>query len=79
MKRAKRIALLRIDVRMKVELPVKYMQDTWALNFAFLPTQDYKIQSFFGYRKSFHNILTCYWIGFFELIGKVIYTGFETV
>lgn len=47
MKRAKRIALLRIDVRMKVELPVKYMQDTWALNFAFLPTQDYKIQSFF--------------------------------
>lgn len=30
-------------------------------------------------RKSFHNILTCYWIGFFELIGKVIYTGFETV
>ena len=51
MKRAKRIALLRIDVRMKVELPVKYMQDTWALNFAFLPTQDYKIQSFFGLPK----------------------------
>ena len=23
----------RVDVRMKVALPVKYMQDTWALNF----------------------------------------------